>query len=47
MPLQSGRLIGSDANENAAIWAASKFEEWGMEVIMDEVGELPVGADRR
>ena len=38
-----GRLIGSDAYENAALWAASKFEEWGMEVIMDEVGELPVG----
>lgn len=41
-----GRLIGSDAFENAALWAASKFEEWGMEVIMDEVGELPVGFNR-
>lgn len=41
-----GRLIGSDAYENAAIWAASKFDEWGMEVIMDEVGELPVGFNR-
>ena len=41
-----GRLIGSDAYENAALWAASKFEEWGMEVIMDEVGELPVGFNR-
>jgi carboxypeptidase Q len=41
-----GRLIGSDAYENAAIWAASKFEEWGMEVMMDEVGELPVGFNR-
>ena len=41
-----GRLIGSDAYENAAIWAASKFEEWGMEVLMDEVGELPVGFNR-
>ena len=41
-----GRLIGSDAYENAANWAASKFEEWGMEVIMDEVGELPVGFNR-
>jgi len=41
-----GRLIGSDAYENAAIWAASKFEEWGMEVVMDEVGELPVGFNR-
>ena len=41
-----GRLIGSDAYENAAYWAASKFEEWGMEVVMDEVGELPVGFNR-
>lgn len=41
-----GRLIGSDAYENASIWAASKFNEWGMEVVMDEVGELPVGFNR-
>ena len=41
-----GRLIGSDAYENAANWAAYKFKEWGMEVIMDEVGELPVGFNR-
>ncbi len=41
-----GRLIGSDAYENAATWAASRFEEWGMEVIMDETGELPVGFNR-
>ncbi len=41
-----GRLIGSDAYENAALWAASKFEEWGLEVVMDEVGELPVGFNR-
>lgn len=41
-----GRLIGSDAYENAAIWAASKFHDWGMEVVMDEVGELPVGFNR-
>ena len=41
-----GRLIGSDAYENAAAWAASKFEEWGMEVVMDETGELPVGFNR-
>ncbi len=41
-----GRPIGSDAYANAAQWAASKFSEWGMEVIMDEVGELPVGFNR-
>jgi len=41
-----GRLIGSDAYENAAYWAASKFDEWGLEVVMDKVGELPVGFNR-
>ena len=41
-----GRLIGSDAFENAAYWAASQFKEWGMEVQMDEAGELPVGFNR-
>ena len=41
-----GRLIGSDAFENASVWAASKFNEWGMEVVFDEVGEVPVGFNR-
>ncbi len=41
-----GRLVGSDAFENAAQWCASKFTEWGMKVEMDEVGELPVGFNR-
>lgn len=41
-----GRPIGSDAYENAANWVASKFTEWGMQVEMDEVGELPVGFNR-
>lgn len=41
-----GRPIGSDAYENAAFWAASKFKEWGMKVEMDEAGELPVGFNR-
>ena len=41
-----GRPIGSDAYENAVLWAANKFTEWGMEVEMDEVGELPVGFNR-
>ena len=41
-----GRPIGSDAYENAAEWAAYKFKEWGMEVEMDEAGELPVGFNR-
>ena len=41
-----GRPIGSDAYENAAEWAAYKFEQWGMEVEMDEAGELPIGFNR-
>ena len=41
-----GRPVGSAAYENAAEWAASKFREWGMEVEMDESGELPVGFNR-
>ncbi len=41
-----GRPIGSDAYENAAEWAAYKFREWGLDVVMDEAGELPVGFNR-
>lgn len=41
-----GRLVGSDAYENAAEWAATKFREWGMEVEMDEAGFVPVGFNR-
>jgi hypothetical protein len=41
-----GRLIGSDAYENAGEWCAAQFRKWGMEVQMDEVGSLPVGFNR-
>lgn len=41
-----GRPIGSDSYEQAEKWAKSKFEEWGMEVEMDEVGEMPIGFNR-
>lgn len=41
-----GRPVGSDAYENAALWCASEFKEWGMEVIMDEAGSVPVGFNR-
>jgi len=41
-----GRLIGSNAYDNAVKWAASKFEEWGMDVLIEEVGVLPVGFNR-
>jgi len=41
-----GRLVGSDAYENAALWCASELRKWGMEVIMDEAGTVPVGFNR-
>ena len=41
-----GRLIGSDAYENATYWAASLFKKWGLEVEIQEVGEMPVGFNR-
>ena len=41
-----GRLLGSDAYENATYWAAGLFEKWGLEVQVIEVGELPVGFNR-
>jgi len=41
-----GRLIGSYAYENATHWVASQLEKWGLEVEIQEVGELPVGFDR-
>src|SRR5512139_386308 len=41
-----GRLVGSDAYDNAAEWCASEFRKWGMEVIMDEAGIVPVGFNR-
>ncbi len=41
-----GRVIGSDAYANACEWAVRKFQQWGMQVELDEVGELPVGFNR-
>jgi hypothetical protein len=41
-----GRLVGSDAYDNAAEWCASEFRKWGMEVIMDEAGMVAVGFNR-
>jgi hypothetical protein len=41
-----GRLVGSDAYENAALWCAAQFRKWGMEVELDEAGTVPVGFNR-
>ena len=40
------RPIGSDAYDNAADWCEYMFKKWGLEVIRQEVGELPVGFNR-
>lgn len=41
-----GRVIGSGAYEDAEKWTVSCFRQWGMEVELDEAGELPVGFNR-
>ena len=41
-----GRLIGSGAYEDTVKWTASEFKKWGLEVELDETGELPVGFNR-
>jgi hypothetical protein len=41
-----GRILGSNAYDNAVEWSASMFKKWGMEVQLDEVGTLPVGFNR-
>ena len=41
-----GRVIGSDAYENAAEWMMREYKRWGIEVHLEEAGELPVGFNR-
>jgi len=41
-----GRLIGSDAYETATYWVADLLKSWGLEVEIQEVGEMPVGFNR-
>lgn len=41
-----GRLLGSDTYTNAADWCEHIFKQWGLEVIREEAGELPVGFNR-
>ena len=41
-----GRPIGSDAYANATRWTADQMKKWGMEVIVEQVGTLPVGFNR-
>ena len=41
-----GRLIGSDAYENAAEWVMHEYRKWGLETYVEEAGEVPVGFNR-
>lgn len=41
-----GRLIGSHALEDAEKWVIEQFENWGLEVMVQEVGEINVGFNR-
>ena len=41
-----GRLSGSDAYNNAVEWAAAEMKSWGMEVLIEEAGSVPVGFNR-
>lgn len=41
-----GRIIGSHALTEAEKWVASQFESWGLEVMVQEVGEINIGFER-
>ncbi len=41
-----GRLVGSDAYENAAEWMIREYESWGLEAVLEEAGSVPVGFNR-
>jgi len=41
-----GRLVGSDAFENAAEWMTREYKSWGLDVQIEEAGSVPVGFNR-
>ena len=41
-----GRLVGSNAHDNAEECGAAQFAQWGLEVWVQEAGEVPVGFNR-
>lgn len=41
-----GRLVGSDAFENAAEWMVREYKSWGLDVELEEAGSVPVGFNR-
>ena len=41
-----GRIVGSAALTEAEAWVKEQFESWGLEVMVQEVGEIGVGFNR-
>lgn len=41
-----GRLVGSGAFEDAAEWMVREYKSWGLEVVQEEAGSVPVGFNR-
>lgn len=41
-----GRIIGSGALEEAEKWVAAQFRSWGLDVMVQEVGQINVGFER-
>lgn len=41
-----GRITGSDAYHAACIWAMGELKKWGVDVKLEEVGEIPAGFNR-
>jgi len=41
-----GRIVGSAALTEAEAWVKEQFESWGLEVMVQEAGEIPVGFNR-
>ena len=41
-----GRLIGSAALTEAEVWVKEQFESWGLEVMVQEAGQINVGFNR-
>ena len=41
-----GRLIGSAALTEAEAWVKEQFESWGLEVMVQEAGQINVGFNR-
>lgn len=41
-----GRMVGSDAYENAADWLLDQYKQWGIKAWKEEAGQVPVGFNR-